>query len=114
MGKLELVIESDNVSIYSPKYDGETQTEFEKFMSDNGELENPQLKKDFDAIIAAIKKIIDDCGARENLFRPEGNNIKAIPLNHIRLPDSEFVASSQRIPNLRFKPMEHNADLCCC
>lgn len=49
-------------------------------MSDNGELENPQLKKDFDAIIAAIKKIIDDCGARENLFRPEGNNIKAIPL----------------------------------
>lgn len=80
MGKLELVIESDNVSIYSPKYDGETQTEFEKFMSDNGELENPQLKKDFDAIIAAIKKIIDDCGARENLFRPEGNNIKAIPL----------------------------------
>lgn len=35
MGKLELVIESDNVSIYSPKYDGETQTEFEKFMSDN-------------------------------------------------------------------------------
>ena len=80
MGKLELVIESDNVSIYSPKYDGETQTEFEKFMSDNGELENPQLKKDFDAIIAAIKKIIDDCGARENLFRPEGNNIKTIPL----------------------------------
>ena len=34
MGKLELVIESDNVSIYSPKYDGETQTEFEKFLSD--------------------------------------------------------------------------------
>lgn len=56
MGKLELVIESDNVSIYSPKYDGETQTEFEKFMSDNGELENPQLKKDFDAIIAVIKR----------------------------------------------------------
>lgn len=56
MGKLELVIESDHVSIYSPKYDGETQTEFEKFMSDNGNLENPQLRKDFDAIIAAIKR----------------------------------------------------------
>ena len=27
MGKLELVIESDNVSIYSPKYDGEKLTE---------------------------------------------------------------------------------------
>ena len=45
MGKLELVIESDNVSIYSPKYDGETLTEFEKFMSNNGALSHPQLKK---------------------------------------------------------------------
>lgn len=72
MGKLELVIESDNVSIYSPKYDGETQTEFEKFMSDNGSLPQPQLKKDFAAIIAVIKKMLDDCGARENLFRLEG------------------------------------------
>ena len=80
MGKLELVIESDNVSIYSPKYDGETQTEFEKFMSDNGSLPQPQLKKDFAAIIAVIKKMLDDCGARENLFRLEGKNIKAIPL----------------------------------
>ena len=80
MGKLELVIESDNVSIYSPKYDGETQTEFEKFMSDNGSLPQPQLKKDFEAIIAVIKKMLDDCGARENLFRLEGKNIKAIPL----------------------------------
>ena len=80
MGKLELVIESDNVSIYSPKYDGETQTEFEKFMSENGSLSDPQLKKDFAAIIAVIKKMVDDCGARENLFRLEGKNIKAIPL----------------------------------
>lgn len=80
MGKLELVVESDNVSIYSPKYEGETQTEFEKFMSNNGSLTHPQLKKDFDAIIAVTKKMIDDCGARENLFRLEGKNIKAIPL----------------------------------
>ena len=80
MGKLELVIESDNVSIYSPKYDGDTQTEFEKFLSDNCSLPHPQLRKDFDAIIALIKKMVDDCGARENLFRLEGKNIKAIPL----------------------------------
>lgn len=80
MGKLELVIESDNVSIYSPKYDGERQTEFEKFMSDNVSPPHQQIKKDFDAIIAVIQKMVDDCGARENLFRPEGKNIKAIPL----------------------------------
>ena len=80
MGKLELVIESDNVSIYSPKYGGDTQTEFEKFLSDNCSLPHPQLRKDFDAIIALIKKMVDDCGARENLFRLEGKSIKAIPL----------------------------------
>lgn len=80
MGKLELVIESDNVSIYSPKYDGETLTEFEKFMSNNGALSHPQLKKDFDEIIARIQKMLTDCGARENLFRLEGRNIKALPL----------------------------------
>ena len=59
MGKLELVIESENISIYSPKFDGETMTEFEKFMFINRDL---------------------SCGARENLFRLEGGNIKAIPL----------------------------------
>lgn len=80
MGKLELVVESENVSIYSPKYDGETMTEFEKFMSNNGTLPHPQLKKDFDSIISVIKKMLDDCGARENLFRLEGGRIKAIPL----------------------------------
>lgn len=80
MGRLELVIETDNVSIYSPKYDGETLTEFEKFMSDNGKLSHSQLRKDFDSIIAVIKKMADDCGASENLFRLEGGNIKAIPL----------------------------------
>lgn len=74
------MIETDNVSIYSPKYDGETLTEFEKFMSNNGTLSHPQLRKDFDSIIAVIKKMVDECGARENLFRLEGGNVKAIPL----------------------------------
>ena len=68
MGKLELVIESENISIYSPKFDGETATEFEKFMFINRDLSYPQLKRDFDAIISVIKKMTDDCGARENLL----------------------------------------------
>ena len=80
MGKLELVLETENLSIYSPKIDGETQTEFEKFMSSYDNLPQPQLRKDFASIIAVIKKMADDCGARENLFRPEGGKIKAVPL----------------------------------
>lgn len=81
MGILELVIESDAISIFSPKYDGETMTEFEKFMKDYGSLQDPLLKKDFDAIITLLNKMLNDCGARENLFRPEGKNkVYAIPL----------------------------------
>lgn len=80
MGRLELVLETEHISIYSPKYDGEALTEFERFMSNNRKLSHNQLRKDFESIIAVIKKMADDCGARENLFRLEGGNIKAIPL----------------------------------
>ena len=81
MGRLELVTESDAISIYSPKYEGEAMTEFEKFMTNYGSLQDPLLKEDFDAIIALIYKMLNDCGARENLFRPEGENkVYAIPL----------------------------------
>ena len=37
------------------------------------------MKLFFDAIVSAIEQI-EECGARENLFRPEGGRIKAIPL----------------------------------
>ena len=80
MGKLELVMETDKVSIYSPKYSGEAMTEFEFFLSNNKALPQPQLKNDFDAIISTLNKMQSDCGARENLFRLEVGRIKAIPL----------------------------------
>lgn len=79
MGRIELVIETEKVRIYSPKHDGEHLNEFKRFMQVNKGQQQPQLKLSFDAIIAAIQKITE-CGARENLFRPEGGKVKAIPL----------------------------------
>lgn len=79
MGRLELSIETDSVSIYSPIFDGESMNEFDKFLVANSSHEEPQLKLFFDAIVSAIEKIVE-CGARENLFRPEGGHVKAIPL----------------------------------
>lgn len=35
MGKLELLIENQIVSIYSPKFDGEQESEFHKFLMEN-------------------------------------------------------------------------------
>ena len=85
MGKLELVMETEKVSMYSPKYDGETLTEFEKFLSAHQNQSHPQLKKFFDAIVSVIEKI-GETGAYVRYFRPEGGNIK---LSHFILPSPE-------------------------
>jgi hypothetical protein len=79
MGKFELFLETDKVCMYSPKYDGETQNEFEKFLYANNSHSHPQLKRFFDAIISVIEKM-SETGAYERYFRPEGGNIKAVPL----------------------------------
>lgn len=78
MGKFELILETDKVSIYSPRYDGEGQNEFRKFLLSNKTHNHPQLKKFFDAILSVIEKI-GETGALERYFRLEGGNVKALP-----------------------------------
>lgn len=80
MGRLELVMESEFLSVYSPKYDGESLTEFEKFLSLGPSFEKAGVKNDFDSIVSVIFKMYNECGARENLFRLEGGMVKAMPL----------------------------------
>ena len=80
MGRLELVMESEFLSVYSPKYDGESLTEFEKFLSLGPSFEKAGVKNDFDSIVSVISKMYNECGARENLFRLEGGMVKAMPL----------------------------------
>ena len=80
--KLSLVLWSDNVSIYSPKLEGELETEFEKFLNKHRDIQVQQLKDDFNRIIAALDKVLVS-GAKENLFRPEGkysDGVCAVPL----------------------------------
>lgn len=67
------------IDIYSPIYDGEEYTEFERFLLNNRNQSDPQLKSFFDAIVAVIDKI-RKTGARENYFRQEGGNVKAVPI----------------------------------
>jgi hypothetical protein len=57
MGKFDLILETDKVCMYSPKFDGEAQNEFEKFLSANNSHSHPQLKRFFDAIISVIEKM---------------------------------------------------------
>lgn len=99
MGKLELVMETEKVSMYSPKYDGENLNEFEKFLTSNQVHTNPQLKTFFDAILSVIEKI-SETGAYERYFRPEGGNVKAVPL-YITLPKIDKKIGKMRLYCLR-------------
>ncbi len=99
MGRLELVMETEKVSMYSPKYDGESLNEFEKFLTENQTHTNPQLKTFFDAILSVIEKI-EETGACERYFRPEGGNVKAVP-TYITLPKMDKKVGKMRLYCLR-------------
>lgn len=100
MGKLELIMETDKVSMYSPKFNGEANNEFEKFLLTNKDQTHPQLKKFFDAILSVIEKM-GETGAYERYFRPEGGNIKAVP-TYIDIPKMDRKVGKMRLYCLRF------------
>lgn len=78
--KLEIVEQSELVSLYSIKFKEENVTEFEKFLQTF--KDNAELNADFQRIVYAISKILNN-GALERYFRPEGkynDGVCAIPI----------------------------------
>ena len=77
---VELMNESEKVSLYSISFEMDGMTEFEKFVA---EFEmNATYNSDYQRIIAALQVILDK-GALERFFRPEGameDNVQAIPI----------------------------------
>ena len=89
MSKLAIILQTENLVVYSPVLDGEVYTEFEKFIIESAALKDPPLQEDRDIIRARIKKMAESCGAQENLFRPEGSrrdNVLALPTLQTRRP----------------------------
>ena len=78
--KLEIVEQSESVSLYSIRFNDENFTEFEKFLATF--KDNAALNKDFKRIVYAISKILDN-GALERYFRPEcrfNDGVCAVPI----------------------------------
>lgn len=100
MGKLELISDTDKVSMYSPKYDNETDNEFRKFLNANRYHKHPQLIKSFDTILAIIEKI-SDTTVEERYFRPEVGNVKAIPIFINQTPKLDKTIGKMRLYCLR-------------
>lgn len=82
---LELVEQSERVSLYSISFAKDRTTEFERFLS-KFEKE-ASLNEDYQRILYALSIILDK-GALERYFRPEGkmnDDLYALPINGGRI-----------------------------
>ena len=82
MSEIDLVLvnETDNCTIYTIQFQGESETEFERFYNKfkDDAVYNPDLMR----IVAFINMIVQN-GAFERLFRPEGkmsDHVVALPI----------------------------------
>lgn len=77
---LEIIEQSEKVSLYSISFETDGTTEFERFMQ---KFESEaSLNRDYQKIISAMQWILDH-GALERYFRPEGSikdNVYALPI----------------------------------
>ena len=83
--KLKTIEQNDNVGMFSICFDGNEESEFEKFLSEF--KDNATYNKDFNIILLALSKIIDK-GALERFFRNEGrmrDNVKALAIDSRKL-----------------------------
>lgn len=83
--KLQQVILSDNVGLYSICFNHDAVNEYEKFLAKY--RDNATLNEDFRSIVMAMDKIIAN-GAIERYFRPEGkygDDLVALSIDSRRL-----------------------------
>lgn len=82
---LKTIEQNDNVGMFSICFDGNEESEFEKFL--NEFKDNDTYNKDFNVILLALSKIIDK-GALERFFRNEGkmnDSVKALAIDSRKL-----------------------------
>ena len=105
---VELLKESQKVSLYSISFEMDGTTEFEKFV---GEFEmNATYNRDYQRIIAALQAILR-IGALERFFRPEGgmnDSVQALPIESgklrlycLRLSDHIVILGNGGVKNTR-------------
>ncbi len=82
---VELMNESEKVTLYSISFEKDGTTEFEKFVA---EFEmNATYNRDYQRILAALQAILR-IGALERFFRPEGginDSVQALPIESGKL-----------------------------
>jgi hypothetical protein len=97
---IKSVASTETASIFSICFDGESFTEFEKFVTKHKD----HYSKDLNIILAAINRMLQVSGFLERYFRPEGkmrDNVCALPITSgklrlycLRLSDSVLIAGN--------------------
>lgn len=105
---LKTIEQNDNVCLFSICFDGNEESEFEKFLYEF--KDNATYNKDFNVILMAISKIIDK-GALERFFRNEGkmrDNVKALAIDSrklrlycLRISDQILILGNGGVKNTR-------------
>ena len=105
---LKTIEQNDNVGMFSICFDGSEVSEFEKFL--NEFKDNATYNKDFNVILLALSKIIDQ-GALERFFRNEGrmnDNVKALAIDSrklrlycLRISDQILILGNGGVKNTR-------------
>lgn len=83
--KIDIIKQTEVVSLYTIIFDNEETTEFEKFITKF--KNNATLKHDYQLILLALEKIIERSALERN-FRPEGkikDSVVALPINKSKL-----------------------------
>lgn len=83
--KVDIIDQTESVSLYTITFEGDELSEFEKFMDKF--KDNATLQRDYQLILIALDKIATH-GALERNFRPEGkmnDDVVALPIDKSRL-----------------------------
>lgn len=105
--KLQSVAQTEKACLFSICFEGESFSEFEKFISNHKEA----YSKDLNIILAAIKRMLSVSGFLERYFRPEGkmkDRVCALPIESgklrlycLRLSDSIMIAGNGGVKNVK-------------
>ncbi len=97
---IKTVASTETACIFSLCFEGESFTEFEKFVTKHKTL----YSKDLNIILAAINRMLEVSGFLERYFRPEGkmrDNVCALPITSgklrlycLRMSDSILIAGN--------------------
>lgn len=85
---IQSVSQTEKAGLFTICFEGESYNEFQKFITANNE--EVELKSDLQEILRILRRMVEELGFLERLFRPEGkmrDRVAAIPVtsNKLRL-----------------------------